>query len=69
MALVGEIIRMTLKYSALNTSEMQNIFHFEVDVADNTDTDILNILDSFTSNFWAPAWEDLASENVNLDEA
>jgi len=69
MASVGEIIRLTMRYSGPAASEMQNIFHYVVDVADTTDTDVLDTLEAWSVADWWGAWNNLAAVGVTLEDA
>jgi len=67
MAEIGEVIRLTMFYTAPAASVAENVFHFVVDVAAIDDEDILPILTSFTEDQWIPGWEELGSSDAELD--
>jgi len=67
MAEIGEVIRLTMFYTAPAASVAENVFHFVVDVAPIDDEDILPILTTFTNEQWVTGWEELGSTDAELD--
>jgi len=67
MANIGEVIRLTMFYTAPAASVAENVFHFVVAVEAIDDEDILPLMVNFTEDQWAPSWDSLASIEAELD--
>lgn len=67
MATVNEIVRCTLHYSAPGAGDMQNVFTWKIDQASPADSVVLDTLETWVNDVWAPAWRELAATAVVLE--
>jgi len=67
MADIGEVVRLTMFYTAPGASVAENVFHYVVTGASIQDEDILPTLVTFTEDLWAPAWVELGASTAELD--
>lgn len=67
MADTGDILRTVILYGLPNSSEGQNVFYheFQAPIADNQD--IVNSINAWILNSWAPAWVDLAPSSASIE--
>lgn len=67
MANVGDIVRVALHYTAANASDMMNVLHFKVTGSDMTNTALEAAIKAWIIAVWAPAWDNLGSQDTQLD--
>jgi len=66
MAIVGEIIQGTVKYTAPNTSDVLNVFWWKIETAGASDTEVLDAIDDWVSLEWGTDWDGFASSDFSL---
>ena len=64
----GETLRVVAKYSAPNSSEILNVFHYAYSGAGDTDEDVLDECVTFFTDNWGAKWADFASNDLDFDE-
>lgn len=63
----GDIVRLTVFYSAANMSQAQSVFFFEYDGATIANTAVADALGDWVETDWHGQWSDLASNEVTID--
>lgn len=63
----GENLRVVARYSAPNTSEIQNVFFYQYTGAGDDDADVLAECDTFFTNNWGDDWAAQATSDMTLD--
>lgn len=66
--IAGETLRVVAKYSAPNSSEILNVFHYQYGGAGDTDEDVLAECVTFFTDNWGAAWAAFASTDLDFDE-
>lgn len=64
----GETLRVVLRYSAPNSSEILNVFHYAYSGAGDTDADVLTACDTFFTDDWGDAWANVTSDDLSISE-
>lgn len=64
----GDIIRVVLDYNMLNTSAIQNAFHFVCSDGSAANEDVLDDWIDWATNVWHDAWKDFASAECLLTQ-
>ena len=66
MAADGEIFRLNLEYSAPNTSQVLNVFHWRYNGAATANANVLAAIEDWVDNDWGPDWADFAVDDWTL---
>lgn len=65
--IVGEILRLTLFYSAANASVMQTVHTYQLTTGPVPDNEVIESLTGWVANVWYPDWRAFCSNEVTLD--
>lgn len=67
MILANEIVRAVLSYTAPNTSVMQNVFYYQLQLGDLANDSMMDILEDYFTDVWGDSWAVLAPTNATLE--